>query len=101
MRFRYCSGVFGIRLVEAQDPEASFPRNFVEGLITRFQDEGLNEIVSATIKSILFSILAKRIYDDYLPCVRVNFIVIATILISFLPNRQSCIFYLFKKLLKS
>ena len=67
------AGIFGFRLctTAGADPELAYSRAFIDAMIARFQDEGILEIFTATIKSVLTQMRSKRIYDDYMVCFRV------------------------------
>jgi hypothetical protein len=67
---QYGAGYFGHQLTITSDPEQSYPRNFIQQIITKFKNEGLKDILSATVKSILTVLRTKRIYSDYKPCFR-------------------------------
>jgi hypothetical protein len=69
------AGIFGYRLCTSAgaDPEQAYSRVFIDALISRFQNEGILEIFTATVKSVLTQMRSKRIYDDYLCCFRVRY----------------------------
>jgi ubiquitin conjugation factor E4 B len=61
------AGFLGRMLVNATDFESRIPRQFMDSFIQRFQDDGLVEIISQTIKNILTVARTKKIYEDYMP----------------------------------
>jgi ubiquitin conjugation factor E4 B len=53
-------------MVNADGIESEVPRPFIEKLIVHLKDDGLEDILSQTIKFILGVVRTKRIHDDYL-----------------------------------
>lgn len=67
----HAAGSMGQILLNSADIDTNLPRAFVEKFIYRFKDEGLEDIVSQTIKNILTTMRTMKISEDYQPCLRV------------------------------
>ncbi|XJO72710.1 hypothetical protein BDV3_003791 [Batrachochytrium dendrobatidis] len=65
------SGFLGYKLLESHDPTSVYPREFITEFITRFEDDGLEDILGYTIKSVVTSMRTKSIIKQYIQPIRV------------------------------
>ena len=57
------SAIFGILLARSDDVETRYPRNFIEALLCKFKNSGIDEILSTTVLAIVKEMITKPLYE--------------------------------------
>ena len=72
------AGVFGAKLCRIENIETEYPRSFIDSIIQKFKDSGLDIIVSCTILALMKEMNSKKLYNpDYRLPVRALFYLIS------------------------
>ncbi|KAI8905797.1 ubiquitin elongating factor core-domain-containing protein [Entophlyctis helioformis] len=59
------AGFLGYKLLESFDAESVYPREFMNDFVTRFDNDGLQEIVDFTLKGVVTAMRTQKISEDF------------------------------------